>query len=506
MKPASGGILRALPGFRPLGDSSVAISPSVKRKGVTIIGNSPDVADAAAHGSLQRIVVNKTMDDKAFLVAALEANSLFAALSVQERTDIANAMELTTIPAGTTFIFEGDSGDALYAIELGKLDIIKKGSVVASWGDTPDRRIVGELALLYGVPHSASVRASTNVRAWRIKHSDFQMTMAAGNFQRLQHIADILKKGLLADLDADQLHRVAAACEVVSYQKGVKIISKGDRGDEFYVIESGKVICRNLPGELRDNSLTAGDYFGERSLLKDEPRICDIWAAEDTSLIVLHRKDFTSLLGSLRATLEHNVGMRLLLCVPLFARLSPDDLAAVFGKIRLLKFSKGSVILARGSSVTQILIIKEGRVEVKGVDQASPKAVEGLRNKVVKARSREVSPRLLDGVRVATSRPESARANDDILSEGQWFGEDEVDTAGPSPFTYTALEPVVAFSVDSDTYSLYLAPILRETRPSSAAATLGQKRDRVAKPIDGPLELPPPRKRLGIPLREFEQR
>ena len=495
------------------GDNSVSISLAAKRKGMTITGNSNEVATAAAHGALLKRVVSKAPSELAFIISALASNSLFAALSDAERADIADAMDSVQIAAGVTFIREGDEGDALYAIETGRLDILKGGAVVAEWGESSTRRIVGELALLYGVPRSASVRASTNVRAWRITHKTFQMTMAAGTTTRRRHVTAALRTGLLAGLNDDQLAQVAAAAEQVSFPKGAQIIAKGDPGDAFYLIEKGSVVCRNLPGELRDNTLTAGDYFGERSLLKQEPRVCDVWAAEDVSLIALHREDFTALLGPVKGLLEHNLGMRLLLCVPLFARLAPEDLTTVFSTIRLLHFKQGSHILVRGSSVTQLLIIKVGKVAVTGSDGTNIIAEMRLRQKISTARARASTPLGVDG------RPDKRRltpvlnmnpAQQDVLTEGQWFGEDEVETTAASPFTYTAMESVVAFSVDRDTFALHLAPLLRtyDVRPSSAAmATAASSRfgeNAQPKPSGG--QLPPPRARLGYPLKEFEQR
>lgn len=42
-----------------------------------------------------------------------------------------------------------------------------------------------------------------------------------------------------------------------------------------------------------DNILKDGDYFGERALLKKEPRAADIFAnSRKVKLIALHRDDF----------------------------------------------------------------------------------------------------------------------------------------------------------------------------------------------------------------------
>ena len=311
----------AVAAFSP-GDSAVALALTSKRKGVTILGEGRSaVADAAAAGQLRKRVVPKAAGETAFIMAALAENALFAALAEADRAALADAMEPVAVAAGTLLIREGDVGDALYAVESGRLEIVKGGSKVADWGTTAARRIVGELALLYGGPRAASVRAATNARLWRLDREAFQMTMAASAADRLAHMTEVLRKGILEGLEEPQLARVAAAATAVSFRAGDCIIRKGDIGEIFYIIERGAVVCRNLPGEQHDNTLTAGDYFGERALLTSEARACDVFAATDVALVALHREDFVALLGSLRALLDHNMGMRLLLCVPLLANL-----------------------------------------------------------------------------------------------------------------------------------------------------------------------------------------
>ncbi len=81
-------------------------------------------------------------------------------------------------------------------------------------------------------------------------------------------------------------------------------------------------------GGQSNNILHAGDYFGERALLLREPRAADVFAETDVTLVAIDREDFENLLGHLRDLLEHNLGMRLLLCVPLLAHLSNDEVRA----------------------------------------------------------------------------------------------------------------------------------------------------------------------------------
>lgn len=55
----------------------------------------------------------------------------------------------------------------------------------------------------------------------------------------------------------------------VYFPQGTVIITKGDVGDAFYIVQSGTVVCRD---ERRERTLQAGEYFGEGSLLTNQPR------------------------------------------------------------------------------------------------------------------------------------------------------------------------------------------------------------------------------------------
>jgi len=79
------------------------------------------------------------------------------------------------------------------------------------------------------------------------------------------------------------------------YAKGSLIHSAGAMGADLYVIESGRVTIQ-LPSE-RGRALTLqlllpGDFFGEISLLDDEPWYGDAVAVDDCHLLLLAKREF----------------------------------------------------------------------------------------------------------------------------------------------------------------------------------------------------------------------
>jgi len=102
---------------------------------------------------------------------------------------------------------------------------------------------------------------------------------------------------LLKRLPKDQHPLVAGICNVVDYKTKETIIKQGDSGDEFFIIQSGEasVNVSTPDGNKKVAELKAGDYFGEKALLRDEPRSATIIAESALQTFRIKRKDFQDL-------------------------------------------------------------------------------------------------------------------------------------------------------------------------------------------------------------------
>jgi len=80
-----------------------------------------------------------------------------------------------------------------------------------------------------------------------------------------------------------------------SYPKGSVILFEDDPGDALFVVRSGRVKVVLLAEDGREVILSlmgVGEYFGELSLIDDQPRSAHVIAMEESSLLVLRRDDF----------------------------------------------------------------------------------------------------------------------------------------------------------------------------------------------------------------------
>jgi CRP-like cAMP-binding protein len=100
---------------------------------------------------------------------------------------------------------------------------------------------------------------------------------------------------LFKSLDAEERERFAELVREKTYPKGSVILFENDPGDALFVVRSGRVKVVLLAEDGREvilSLLGAGEYFGELSLIDDQPRSAHVIAMEESSLLVLRREDF----------------------------------------------------------------------------------------------------------------------------------------------------------------------------------------------------------------------
>jgi len=107
---------------------------------------------------------------------------------------------------------------------------------------------------------------------------------------------DVLKNvPLFADLDEADLARFAAIMREREYPKNSVILFEDDPGDALYIVSTGQVKVVLIGEDGREVILSVlgdGDFFGEMSLIDDEPRSAHVICMRDSHLLVLRRDDF----------------------------------------------------------------------------------------------------------------------------------------------------------------------------------------------------------------------
>lgn len=113
-------------------------------------------------------------------------------------------------------------------------------------------------------------------------------------------VVDILRRvPLFAHIGDDDLDRLAALVRERPHPRNSVIVFADDPGDALFVVAQGEVKVVLVGEDGREVILAVlgpGDFFGELSLIDDEPRSAHVIAMSDARLLVLRRDDFQRVL------------------------------------------------------------------------------------------------------------------------------------------------------------------------------------------------------------------
>ncbi len=244
----------------------------------------------------------KTNEERLRVQNVISHSFLFSHLDTPEMAVVIDAFQPVDVLPDNDVILEGDTGDFLFVVESGTLVCLKGNSVVRECGPGD---VFGELSLLYSAPRAATVRTKSECKLWRLDSATFKSIVQETSMRKKERYTEFLRKvELLENLTAYELSQIADALTPKEFAGREVIVREGDRGDKFFIIEKG---CADAfkQDEHVLNYNKPGDYFGELSLLRDEPRAATIRAGDDgCRVVVLDRSAFVRLIGSLEFKLH----------------------------------------------------------------------------------------------------------------------------------------------------------------------------------------------------------
>jgi CRP/FNR family transcriptional regulator, cyclic AMP receptor protein len=104
---------------------------------------------------------------------------------------------------------------------------------------------------------------------------------------------------LFSEMDEQEVAGIRALMEEMKFKPGQVIIREGETGDLFYVITQGyaEILVRDAGGsDIVLHKAGPGDFFGELSMLTNEPRSARVRAVEDLTTLALERDEFFAFL------------------------------------------------------------------------------------------------------------------------------------------------------------------------------------------------------------------
>jgi hypothetical protein len=117
---------------------------------------------------------------------------------------------------------------------------------------------------------------------------------------RTDRIRLLRRVGMLRLLPVPAIESLALNLRHALVPAGVDVFRKGDPGDDFYVIETGRVEIVDDGQRVRE--LGPGESFGEIALLRSVPRTVSVRAVDDLACAVISGARFVGAVTGFSAT------------------------------------------------------------------------------------------------------------------------------------------------------------------------------------------------------------
>ena len=320
------------------------------------------------------------------IVSHLRSTLPFADFPDGELQAIAALVQEQRYPANTIIFRQGELPLALYIVASGQV----RESAVDGAGRVVYRKAFGQgecfgcYALVRGQPQHATARAVGDVVLLQIPTAEFDRLQAQYPQLRERLLPSTLAGRLRAmpvfgSLADQAVLNVAHLIEEQAAEPGRVILRAGERDTPLYLIRSGQV---QLGGTGGERVLTAGNFFGEESVLLNRTSSVSATALTPVELYALPAEDFRWLLGAypdLRDALEHPDIVGRLQGTSTFAKLTPEQIRHLAGYVRWVHYPRGYMVTSQGHPGANFFILDRGEAIIRSVDSEGRERPRGRR-------------------------------------------------------------------------------------------------------------------------------
>ena len=233
-------------------------------------------------------------------ITELELNAVLASFKTEQKDE------------GDTIFEQGDDADKIYFIDSGEVTCWKTMRPedpltfikIYKEGDS-----FGELALMYNYIRNYTIKAKSNVTLLSLDRKTYK-NIIQGNIrkQRENHKMILEKVEILQTLTNEELSKILDITEEREYKEGEEIIKQNANEDDFFILCEGKCHADKVsdsgkpPQLLKDYEIL--DFFGEVPWFKLEARNYIVKADEDCIVLVISKRKFKRLVGTLENILK----------------------------------------------------------------------------------------------------------------------------------------------------------------------------------------------------------
>jgi CRP-like cAMP-binding protein/thioredoxin reductase len=186
-------------------------------------------------------------------------------------------------------------------------------------------------------------------------------------FQRIGALRQSIP--LFGAANDEQIREMLLAVDIRELDNGDVIIRQNDYTTDFLVIVSGRVEIRVKPelgSERRIAELTAGNFFGEMSLISGRRRTATVVAIGPTRILQIPRKAMLKLIRT-APKVEALVDQAFLIRAVqgyLFTEVPPGVLGELVGRAKVLDVARDQVVFKEGDRGDAFYLIRNGMVKI----------------------------------------------------------------------------------------------------------------------------------------------
>ena len=263
----------------------------------------------------------------------LNAVPVLSPMKVDERARLVDFLKTVSYADNQEIFGDGDFGEGLYIIAEGTVVISKlydrRRGVRRVMASMHRNASFCEMTLLDREARSVTARTKGATTVWILTRETFdEMALQAPDlrssvilcilwamrerlrgtsselialYETAPRVEKLKAIPLFAKLDEEELARVATAIEWRDVPDGEVLFKEGTVGDSMYVVESGQIeVSKVIDKEAQTEKVLAivgeGAFFGEMSLLDNEPRSATVTARGSVHLLVIDRPTWQNLL------------------------------------------------------------------------------------------------------------------------------------------------------------------------------------------------------------------
>lgn len=225
----------------------------------------------------------------------IEKSEVFSQLTPAQILKMIKALNVQVYQRGEVVVKENiEKGSKMWMVLKGNL-VDKRSVIIAeAFSCVGDSEITKNL----NGEHFLELFSENEAAVATLTREEFLACLGGGDFEQVavsNEAYTVLRKvQLLKNLPQDRFQALVQSLRLENFENGQVIVQQNSPGDSFFIIKSGKVDVVKNGSNVR--AITKHDYFGERSILSNEPRTATVIANGPVTCWLLLQTDFMQII------------------------------------------------------------------------------------------------------------------------------------------------------------------------------------------------------------------